>query len=617
MVSVIVRHPFASGGSEFAESHDGPRAWRTTRRTYTKRRDVPFGQGVGVPCREESKAIAQTARERSIHFSTYTELKLAVTIDSSTVLASTMSGGKDPGRWRRGVSGACLSAGQFAQRAPRPDFDIRICVTASHDFAISEATAAATAAQDAIGNMGRSYRAAMLERIAADLDAAGDELIPLADEESSLGPVRLTGELARTTNQLRLFASVLRDGGYLEVTVDHADPDATPPQPDLRRLLVPIGPVGVFPASNFPFAFSVAGGDTASALAAGCPVLVKGHSAHLRLSRRTAEIVASSVESSGLPRGTFGHVEGREAGRQLVQDPAIKAVGFTGSLSAGRALFDLANGRRDPIPFYGELSSINPVVVGPEAARSRPDAIAEGLLESITMGVGQFCTKPGVVFVPASDDLTSQVASLLEGDRATARPMLNDRILDSYTQGLARLIETDVVEVVAGEVTSPGAAAATPIVFATSIEAMRGKFDVFTNECFGPTSVLVRYSSLEELEELLADLPGCLAACMQADAVEFDALGGVFSALRSLAGRVVLDGWPTGVAVTWAIHHGGPWPATTNALHTSVGASAIRRFLRPQSYQNVPGELLPAELRDENLHTIPRRVDGRLELAAT
>lgn len=483
------------------------------------------------------------------------------------------------------------------------------------DAGVGELATAAGAAAATIAELSLSDRAALLEEIASNLQAAETELVALAEQESSLGTARLTGELGRTTGQLQLFAAVLRDGGFLEATLDAADDDAVPPRPDLRRYLVPLGPVAVFTASNFPFAFSVAGGDTASALAAGCPVIVKAHSGHPKLSHRTAQIVSDSIGAHGLPEGTFGHVEGREAGIELVERPEIRAVGFTGSLGAGRSLFDLAVRRPDPIPFYGELSSINPVVIGPHAASTRAEQIAQGLLASITKGVGQFCTKPGVVFVPEGDDLTSEVSRLLEGGEfAGAKPMLNQRILDGFTEGLERLMGATSVEIVGGVQTLSGAPAATPMVFVTDLKSFRANAEVLYEECFGPTCILVRYSSLLQLEQSLLELPGALVGCLHAEPDERLSLAGVFARLRDLAGRVVLDGWPTGVAVSWSMNHGGPWPATTNAMHTSVGATAIRRFLRPVTFQNVPEELLPEALRDDNPLGIPRRANGSLRL---
>ena len=476
--------------------------------------------------------------------------------------------------------------------------------------AIAEAAAAAA---PQLARMTLEDRAALLEALAAALEGAREELVALADKETSLGATRLDGELSRTTGQLQLFATVLRDGGYLEATIDHADLAITPPRPDLRRYLIPLGPVAVFSASNFPFAFSVAGGDTASALAAGCPVVVKGHSGHPELSRRTAAVVEARLDELGLHPGTFGHVQGRENGLQLVTAPPIKAVGFTGSLAAGRSLFDLAVRRSDPIPFYGELSSINPVVIAPQAAADRADTIAEGLVSSVTLGVGQFCTKPGLVFVPDGSAVPEAVErALADPAMSGPRPMLNQRIIDSYREDLNSLVALTGVRLIAGEITMPEHTGALPAIFDVTLSALQENLDALTNECFGPTSVLVRYRDLDQLRNMLGSLPGALVGCLHAQPAEQSALAPVFDALQALAGRVVIDGWPTGVAVAWSMNHGGPWPATTNAMHTSVGGTAIRRFLRPVTYQDVPDPLLPPALRETNPLQIPRRVDGRL-----
>jgi NADP-dependent aldehyde dehydrogenase len=491
-------------------------------------------------------------------------------------------------------------------------------MTTTQSTDLGSITTAATEAAPLFASMALEDRAALLERIAGNLEAAREELLPLAHAETSLAEARLAGELARTTGQLNLFASVLRDGAYLEVTIDHADPGATPPRPDLRRWLEPLGPVAVFTASNFPFAFSVAGGDTASALAAGCPVVVKGHSGHVELSRRTAQIVAESVQEHGLPAGVFAHVEGRETGVRLVREPAIKAAGFTGSIAAGRRLFDIAVGRPDPIPFYGELSSINPVVISPGAADARASTIAEQLLASVTLGVGQFCTKPGLIFVPTADDLTAQIAQLMgSGAQPGPAKMLNQGILDSFTDGLRNLCSLTGLDIVAGEMTGPGATGATPLVLVTDADGFRANRETLSEECFGPTCVLVRYASSDELIDLLSHLPGALAGCLHVEDSEPFLRSGAFEALRSKVGRVVLNGWPTGLAVSWSMNHGGPWPATTNAMHTSVGATSIRRFLRPVTYQDVAADLLPVALQEGNPLQVLRRVDGRLEAPAS
>jgi NADP-dependent aldehyde dehydrogenase len=473
------------------------------------------------------------------------------------------------------------------------------------------ATTAVAAAAQATGASSASDRATWLRAIADTLDANSEALASIADEETALGMPRLTGEVARTTGQLRMFADVVLEGSYLEVMIDHADPDATPPRPDLRRMLTPLGPVAVFSASNFPFAFSVAGGDTASALAAGCPVIVKAHPGHPRTSRATGHLVVGALRDAGGPDGIFTVVEGFEAGRELVTDPAITAVGFTGSLAGGRALFDLAASRPDPIPFYGELGSLNPVVLSPCALAARADGLAAGLTGSFTLGVGQFCTKPGVVFVPEGGGFEGALANAATvSERGT---LLYDGIAERFAEGLGALADGPGVEVVVGD---PRAAvegrSAMPVVLATSTEVLLDSSERLLQECFGPMTLLVRYRDLRELTAALDILPGSLTASIHAEPEEADALAPLVERLTQVAGRVIHDGWPTGVAVAWSQHHGGPWPATTAPLHTSVGATAIRRFLRPVTYQDLPEAWLPDAVRDDNPLAIPQRVDGRL-----
>lgn len=480
--------------------------------------------------------------------------------------------------------------------------------------------AAADASLDAVTDAARraftvtvastaAERAAWLTAVADALDAAGPELIAIADEESHLGTPRLTGELARTTSQLRLFADAVIEGSYLEATIDHPNADTIPPRPDLRRMLRPLGPVAVFSASNFPFAFSVAGGDTASALAAGCPVIVKGHSAHPRLSRRTTEVVAGALAAAGAPDGVFALVEGRETGVALVQHPAIRAVGFTGSLHGGRALFDLASGRPDPIPFYGELSAVNPVLITSAALDARADELAAGLAASFTLGAGQFCTNPGVVFVPAASGFAERVGAAVG---ATAPvPMLTDGIAAAFAEGVGGLAAHDGVTVAAGaSAQQPGTGSA--VVLATTTAAVLADPAVLLTECFGPSTLVVEYDDLDDALDAIRAVGGSLTATVHAEAGE--ELGGIVDVLTEVAGRVLFAGWPTGVAVSWAQQHGGPWPSTTS-IHTSVGVTALRRFLRPVAYQDAPEPALPAELREANPLGIPRRVDGVLVVA--
>ncbi len=452
---------------------------------------------------------------------------------------------------------------------------------------------AATAAFPLLLASTAAERASWLGAIADALDGAADELVELADEETHLGPVRLRGEVARTSGQLRLFASAIVEGSYLEATIDHADPSSTPPRPDLRRMLRPLGPVAVYAASNFPFAFSVAGGDTASALAVGCPVIVKAHPGHPRLSRRVAALVSAALDGAGAPRGTFALVEGYEEGVALVQNPAIAAAAFTGSVAGGRALYDLAAARPDPIPFFGELGSINPVVVTEDADKTTGEALAAGLAASFTLGAGQFCTKPGVVFVPRGSVLEG---SLLQHLPAARPQLLTDSIASGFDRGRERLLDLPGVETL---VDGPSVVAATD---ALTHEML--------TEVFGPLTLLVRYSDRAHLTGLLSHLEGSLTATLHAADEDVTDL---LPLLEQIAGRVLFAGWPTGVAVAWAQHHGGPWPSTTSQ-HTSVGVTAVRRFLRPIAYQDAPERALPDALRDGNPLGIPRRVDGALTL---
>ncbi|HEY6739631.1 MAG TPA: aldehyde dehydrogenase (NADP(+)) [Actinopolymorphaceae bacterium] len=467
---------------------------------------------------------------------------------------------------------------------------------------IEQVLAAAALAAGPFGALTPAERAGLLRRVADDLDAAADELVGLAQEESHLPEPRLRGELTRTTFQLRLFAETLEEGTYLEAIIDGPDPDwGMGPRPDLRRMLVPLGPAVVFAASNFPFAFSVAGGDTASALAAGCPVIVKAHPGHPRLSRRTADIVAAA-----LPDGVFGIVFGFEAGPAVLRDERVKVGAFTGSIPAGRALYDLAASRPEPIPFYGELGSLNPVFVTEAAAKARADDIATGFVSSYTLGAGQFCTKPGLLFVPAGSGLLDAIGRA--AGEAPAAPMLNDRIRDGYVSGLGRLKSVPGVEVVR-EGSSPEA----PSLLATTVSVLAEQRDALLEECFGPVSIVVEYDGADELLDAAALFSGNLTATVHGEDEDVDSglVRPLVELLRDRAGRLLWNGWPTGVSVTYAMQHGGPWPATTASVHTSVGTTAIRRFLRPVAYQSFPQALLPEALRDDNPLGVPRRTDVR------
>ncbi|GAB2775621.1 aldehyde dehydrogenase (NADP(+)) [Streptomyces chlorus] len=463
----------------------------------------------------------------------------------------------------------------------------------------------------------RTVRSAFLRSAADELEAAKSTLVEVADAETALGPVRLTGELARTCYQLRAFADLVDEGAFLDVVINHPDDTATPPVPDLRRYKVPLGVVAVYSASNFPFAFSVPGGDTASALAAGCPVVVKAHPDHPGLSELVARVLRRAAARHDIPEGVLGLVHGFEAGVELVRHPLVAAAGFTGSVRGGRALFDAAAARPVPIPFHGELGSLNPVLVTEAAAAERAEAIGAGLAGSMTLGVGQFCVKPGLVLAPAGAAGDRLVKSLTDAVSDTdAGVLLDHRMRDTFVAGVAergRLpdVESPVTPGAGGEHTVSAGFLTVP----ASRLAAEGEHDLLLEECFGPVTVVVRYEDDAEARSVLSRLPGNLTATVHLSEEEGAGQGRgaeILGELTPLAGRVLVNAWPTGVAVAPAQHHGGPYPATTSTS-TSVGGTAIERWLRPVAYQNSPEALLPPELRDDNPLGLPRRFNGHLE----
>ncbi|EGX57596.1 aldehyde dehydrogenase [Streptomyces zinciresistens K42] len=480
---------------------------------------------------------------------------------------------------------------------------------------VDTAVRAAHAARGALAD--RTVRSAFLRTAADRLQAARDQLVEAADAETALGPVRLTGELARTCYQLRAFADIVDEGAFLDVVVNHPDDTATPPVPDLRRYKVPLGVVAVYSASNFPFAFSVAGGDTASALAAGCPVVVKSHPDHPALSELVAKVLRTAAAEHGVPDGAVGLVHGFEAGIELIRHPLVAAAGFTGSVRGGRALFDAAAARPVPIPFHGELGSLNPVVVTEAAAAERAEAIGTGLAGSMTLGVGQFCVKPGLVLVPSGAAGDGLVKSLTDAVSDTdAGVLLDHRMRDNFLAGIAERTELPDVH----SPVTPGAGGEHTVSAGfLTVDAGKltgeGAHDLLLEECFGPVTVVARYGDDDEARAVLARLPGNLTATVHLSEAEAAGEGRgaeILAELTPLAGRVLVNGWPTGVAVAPAQHHGGPYPATTSTS-TSVGGTAIERWLRPVAYQGAPAALLPAELRDDNPLGLPRRFNGRLE----
>lgn len=494
---------------------------------------------------------------------------------------------------------------------PRTDRPVAVVGTQTSAAQVDDIVTLAAAAAPALNGLGRASRAGMLRAVADALEAARVDIVRTADVETALGATRLGGELTRTVYQARLFADVVDEGSYLEAIVDHAGDTPMGPGPDLRRMLVPVGPVAVFGSSNFPLAFSVPGGDTVSALAAGNPVVLKAHPSHPATSALCFDLMRRAVAATGAPAGTLGIVYGQAAGRALVAHPGIRAVGFTGSLDTAKKLLAVVDGRDEPIPFYGELSSLNPVVVTERAAAARSAQLAAGLAASVTASGGQLCTKPGVVFVPTGAIGDALVSALVaEIARTGTSVLLNDRIRSAY---LDRMSGSD----------DPGldiAATGAPADGGRGVPARLWTVgtDDFTaahaQECFGPAAVVVRYAGRDELLAGLSRVPSSLTGTIHHEPDEVAEIAGVVAHFQAHAGRIIFNQYPTGVLVAWAQTHGGPWPAT-NTLHTSVGCTAIRRFLRPMTWQNAPAELVPEELHD-SYRSIPRRVDGVLTVPA-
>lgn len=464
---------------------------------------------------------------------------------------------------------------------------------------VEGAAAAAEAAFGPYAATAPAARARFLRAAADGLERRRGAIVERADRETALGEPRLGGELTRTANQLRLFAEIVEEGRWVDALVDEGDPERVPaPKPDVRSMRRPLGPVAVFGASNFPLAFSVAGGDTASALAAGCPVVFKAHPAHPGTCELVGRAVADAARETGMPDGTFSLIfdDGFEAGQALVRHPAIRAVGFTGSRAGGRALMALAAARPEPIPVYAEMSSVNPVFVLPLAAHRRGPQIADGLLASFTLGTGQFCTNPGLVLVPAGEAGDALRDRLAEGAReAGAHAMLTAGVHEAYRGGLRRLAEVGAHRLADGK-SSSGFSAASASVWETTVDAATAD-PRLTQEVFGPSTVLVRYAGDDELLAFTRAMEGQLTATLHGEPDEWERYRGLVAALERKAGRLIVDQYPTGVEVCRAMVHGGPFPATSDGTTTSVGARAVLRFTRLVAYQNFPKELLPAELR--------------------
>jgi NADP-dependent aldehyde dehydrogenase len=448
---------------------------------------------------------------------------------------------------------------------------------------------------------------ALLESIADALDQAKAELVPVAMEETNLPEARLTGEVGRTTGQLRLMARAAEDRTYLDITIDHADSSLTPPRPDLRMKTTSLGVVGVFGASNFPFAFGVAGGDTASALAAGCAVVIKVNPGHPRVSRMVGEIMIAAALKAGAPAGLISLVEDFDAGMALVEHPLTAAIAFTGSTHGGRALFDAANRREIPIPFYGELGGLNPVFVTLSVASDKAKETAEGFLGSITMGAGQFCTKPGFLIVDGASEINAELATLVSA--APAQKLLNSNIVKLHDRNRDEISQVAGMSLVAQ---NPEGGDTNVSVYTISAKDFLKAGESAKREVFGPTAVVVNCADADELLRVAESFSGTLTSGIHAIENDPMDLSQLISIVERISGRIVWNQWPTGLAVTWAMQHGGPYPASTNPLFTSVGAKAILRFRRPITYQNFPQNYLSPVLREGSPELNNARINGKI-----
>ena len=501
----------------------------------------------------------------------------------------------------------------FAAIDPSTGADIGPAFASAGPEHVDRACALAAAAAEPFAATDLGTRAGFLDAVAAKIEAIGDDLITRAMAETGLPRARLEGERGRTTGQLRLFASEVRGGDWLDATIDPALPERQPlPRVDLRRMNRALGPVAVFGASNFPLAFSVAGGDTASAFAAGCPVVVKGHPAHPGTGELVARAVQAAVKDCGLPEGVFSYLPGETValGGALVADPRIKAVGFTGSRGGGLALVRIASEREEPIPVYAEMSSINPVILMPAALEARGQALAPAFVQSLTMGAGQFCTNPGLVIAlagPALDRFVEAAAGALGESRPVQ--MLTPGIHASFEKGVAALESHEAVTTVARGCVGDGVNQARGALFAT--DAAQFLADrALSHEVFGSSSIVVRCADLGEVARVIDGLEGQLTATIHMDEADQADAAALLPRLAARAGRVLANGWPTGVEVSHAMVHGGPFPATSDTRTTSVGTLAMMRFLRPVCFQAIPDALLPPPLKDANPWKIARRVNG-------
>lgn len=484
-----------------------------------------------------------------------------------------------------------------------------------HQATVDEINTAAEAAHTALTAYRKSspcQRADFLNAIATEIDALDLDFIQTVCRETALSEARIKGERGRTTGQLRLFAEVLRRGDFLGARIDRALPERQPlPRPGIRQYKTAIGPVAVFGASNFPLAFSTAGGDTASALAAGCPVIVKAHSGHMATAECIANAITAAVEKSQMPAGVFSMIYGKGVGEHLVKHPLIKAVGFTGSLKGGRALCDYAAARPEPIPVFAEMSSINPIILLPEALSNRGESIASDLVDSVVLGCGQFCTNPGLIIGMRSAELNAFMTAFIS--KMSVQPpqtMLNKSTFENYQKGLRHLVAHPGVIHLAGTLQEGNQAH--PQLFQAEASLLLNHDALLQEEVFGPTTILVEVADALQLRQALTCLRGQLTATLIADPVDLETHAALLPLLEEKAGRLLLNGYPTGVEVCDAMVHGGPYPATSDARGTSVGTLAIDRYLRPVCYQNYPDAMLPPALQNSNPLRINRLVEGVL-----
>jgi len=457
-------------------------------------------------------------------------------------------------------------------------------------------------------------RAGFMHAVAKELESLGDELLQTAQEETHLPEARLKNEKARTVFQLNNYADACERGEWLEARIDTAIPDRNPPKPDLRKMLIPLGPVVVFGAANFPFAYSTAGGDTACAFAAGCPVIVKAHPAHARTSEMVANAVLKAAENCKMPAGIFAHMHGagNEVGEALVKHPLTKAVGFTGSFLGGKQLFDWANQRKAPIPVFAEMSSINPVFLLPEKLKASVVDVAKLYAGSITLGVGQFCTNPGLIIGIDNEDLEMFIQTLGEEIKKTSPgEMLHTGIFKNYVERRANALSQENVETIATSETEPLLNEGAPTIASATAQAFINN-PVLHQEVFGPYSLVIRCKDLDEMIDVTKHIEGQLTATLMATENDMRSHGKLLEYIEEVCGRFILNGVPTGVEVCLSMQHGGPFPATTDSRFTSVGADGIKRFARPICYQNWSNEFLPDEIKNENPLGIWRTVNDKL-----